>query len=116
MAPVRAPALGDPDRMIATRPSGAPTGSLLVLLCAGQLADLTLSVLAISRYGPGVEVNPLVGGVLSLGVVGLLAWKSAWLAVIIAAAALNPRRRTLVLFGGLLAGVIGATSGLAALL
>jgi hypothetical protein len=87
----------------------------LALLCAVQLADLALSLLAITRYGPAVEINPLVTAVLSLGVVGLFAWKCALLAIIVAAAALNPRFRAFVLGGGLLSGTVGATSALVAL-
>jgi hypothetical protein len=89
--------------------------AFLVLLSAVQLADLVLTARAVQRYGPLVEANPLVGGVLTLGVVGLIAWKSALLAVILAAAALNPRRRDVLLAGGLLSGVVGAGSGLVAL-
>jgi hypothetical protein len=87
----------------------------LALLCAVQLTDLALTALAVTRYGPSVEVNPFVGSVLSLGVVGLVAWKCALLAVILAAAVLNPRRRSVLLAGGLLSGVVGTTSGLVAL-
>jgi hypothetical protein len=86
----------------------------MAALIALQIADLATSLHAVALYGPSVEVNPLVGAVLRLGVLGLVAWKCALLAVILAAAALNPRRRRVLLVGGLLAGIVGAASGLAA--
>ena len=88
---------------------------VLTLITAAQLADLVLTVAAVERYGPSVEVNPLVAGVLSLGVGGIVAWKAALLAVIIAAAALNAGRRRLLLSLALISGVVGAASGALAL-
>jgi hypothetical protein len=90
-------------------------GRVLVLLTAAQLADLALTTLAVARYGPSVEVNPLVAGVLSLGVGGIVAWKAALLAVIVASAALNPRWERLLIAGALLSGIVGTGSGLVAL-
>ena len=90
-------------------------GRVLVLLTAAHLADLVLTTLAVARYGPLVEVNPLVAGVLSLGVMGIVAWKAALLAVIVAAAALNPRWARLLIAGALLSGIVGTASGLVAL-
>jgi hypothetical protein len=86
----------------------------MAALIALQIADLATSLHAVALHGPSVEVNPLVGAVLRLGVLGLVAWKCALLAVILAAAALNPRRRRVLLVGGLLAGIVGAASGLTA--
>lgn len=90
-------------------------GRVVLLLAAAQLADLALTALAVARYGLSVEVNPLVGGVLALGIGGIVAWKAALLAVILAAAALNPRWQRPLLAGGLLSGVVGAASGLVVL-
>jgi Domain of unknown function (DUF5658) len=90
-------------------------GRVLLLLTTAQLADLLLTTLAVARYGPSVEVNPLVAGVLSLGVGGIVAWKAALLAVIVASAALNPRWERLLIAGALLSGVVGAASGLVVL-
>ncbi len=84
---------------------------VLALITAAQMVDLVLTVVAVERYGPSVEVNPLVAGVLTLGVAGILAWKAALLAVILAAAALNPRRQRLLLSLALATGVVGAASG-----
>jgi hypothetical protein len=88
---------------------------VLVLLTVAQIADLALTTIAVERYGPSVEVNPLVAGVLSLGLGGIVAWKAALLAVILAAAALNPRRQRLLLALALLSGVVGAASGVVVL-
>jgi hypothetical protein len=90
-------------------------GRVLLLLTSAHLADLALTTLAVARHGPSVEVNPLVGGVLALGIGGIVAWKAALLAVILAAAALNPRWQRPLLAGGLLSGLVGAGSGLVAL-
>ena len=60
-------------------------------------------------------MNPLVAGVLSLGAVGIVAWKAALLAVIVAAAALNPRWSRLLIAGALLSGMVGTAFGLVAL-
>ena len=90
-------------------------GRWLVLLCEVQFMDFVLSVYAVARYGPSVEVNPLAAGALSLGALGLLAWKCALLALILAAAALNPKRRRILLAGALLSGFVGMTSGVVAL-
>jgi hypothetical protein len=78
-------------------------GWIIAALSVAQLADLVLTVAAVDRYGPTVEVNPLVAGALSLGVLG------------IAGAALNARWRSLLLAGALISGLVGATSGVVAL-
>lgn len=88
---------------------------VLVLVTAAQIADLALTTIAVERYGPSVEVNPLVAGVLSLGLGGIVAWKAALLAVILAAAALNPGRQRLLLALALLSGVVGTASGVVVL-
>ena len=72
-------------------------GWIVAALTIAQLADLVLTVVAVDRYGPAVEVNPLVAGALSLGVIGIIAWKSALLA------------------GALISGLVGAASGVVAL-
>ncbi len=94
----------------------AGTPATLLVLLASQLGDAACTVAAVGRYGPTVEANPLVSAVLPLGVLGLVAWKCALLAVIVAAAALNPGRRRVLLGAGLLTGLVGTASGLAALL
>ncbi|MDH4132539.1 MAG: DUF5658 family protein [Gemmatimonadota bacterium] len=90
-------------------------GWIIAALSVAQLADLVLTVAAVDRYGPTVEVNPLVAGALSLGVLGIVAWKAALLAVVLAGAALNARWRSLLLAGALISGLVGATSGVVAL-
>jgi hypothetical protein len=87
----------------------------VILLCALHLVDVTLTMACVARYGPFVEVNPLVGGVLRLGALGAVAWECALLAVILAAGALNPRYWRILIAAGLLSGVIGVASGVVAL-
>ncbi len=86
------------------------------LVSVAQVADMAFTLGAVARFGPQAEANPLVAAALGLGVLGLVAWKCSLLAVILSAAALNPRYREPLLLGGLASGAAGAASGLLALL
>ncbi len=104
--------VGDP---YAERQLRGPGLVAVILLCALHLVDVTLTVACVARYGPFVELNPMVGGVLRLGAFGAVAWECALLAVILAAGALNPRYWRILFAAGLLSGVIGVASGVVAL-
>lgn len=83
---------------------------MIRLALAANVADLWLSWGAISVYGIEAEANPVMRAAFGLGLLGGLAMKAALLSIIVAGAALNPRRRTILVGAALLMGMIGATS------
>ena len=95
---------------------GQPT-RLFALAFLANMLDLALSWPAVMRYGLGAEANPfpLMAWGWEHGLIGALAVKAALLAVIVSAAAMQPRyaRPLLVLVG--FAGMLGAISALAVL-
>jgi hypothetical protein len=80
-----------------------------------HLLDLAAALLVTAVYGLAAEANPAMRAALGLGPLGGLATKAALLAVIFAAAALNPSRARLLVGGGIASGVLGAVSALVVL-
>ncbi len=83
---------------------------MIVGMIAANAADLWLSWGIVTEYGLGAEANPLMRGALGLGLLGGIALKAGLLAVVLAAAALNPRRSRLLVGAGIVVGLVGAAS------
>lgn len=90
-----------------------PSALLSVAVVVNAL-DLVLSWGVVSRYGLGVEANPLMAGALAFGLLGGIAMKSSLLAVVAAAAALNPPRARALVGGVAFVGAVGVISALVA--
>jgi hypothetical protein len=88
---------------------------MALTILAVHALDLAATLAVIGAYGVGAEVNPAMRAALALGPLGGVAAKAALLAVILAAAALGPRYRRLLLGGALVVGCLGAASGFVAL-
>jgi hypothetical protein len=86
---------------------------MILAAIAVNAADLWLSWTYILAHGAG-EANPLMAGALSLGLLGGLALKASLLAVVLAAAALKPRRARLLIAAVTVAGGLGALSAVVA--
>jgi hypothetical protein len=97
----------------------APLG-VLVAVGVAQLADLVTFVRLMGVHGVAAELNPLVAhGFDQLGIVPLIAGKLALIVLIAAVFAIVARRRarlsTAVASAGMVAGILGAYSNIAAL-
>lgn len=101
------------------RPRVAALG-VLVAVGLAQIADLVTFIRLMGVHGVVAELNPLVAyGYGSLGLVPLIASKVALIVLIAAAFAVVARRRarlsTMIASAGMVAGLMGAYSNIAAL-
>jgi hypothetical protein len=90
---------------------------LFALAFVANAIDLLLSWAAVMHYGVAVEANPfpLMTWGWAHGLVGAMAVKAALLAIVVSAAAMQPRYARPLLCLVAIGGIIGAVSALAVL-